>query len=220
MAGEPLPSLSPTLGLGSVPAYPGTMPSLWLQKHKIPLIQSLFSTTSQGGEGRGARGGSLGGLSKPLMIWEVPDAKLRGCLASMCSAWIPHSSTDPRTVPLSAQVDSQLMGRNSQKAERGTKVETVAEGVSPRCPLSALHSFYKTLGKDAVLPLSSCLDRAWLHGASSEKGRQARRTHTGHSLESWLLPALVQGLVAMFSSRFLSHSHASFFSGPPGDWNQ
>lgn len=86
MAGEPLPSLSPTLRLGSVPAYPGTMPSLWLQKHKIPLIQSLFSTTSQGGRGRCAHGGSLGGLSKPLMIWEVPDAKLRGCLASMCSA--------------------------------------------------------------------------------------------------------------------------------------
>lgn len=30
----------------------------------------------------GARGGSLRGLSKPLMIWEVPDAKLRG-------AWHP-----------------------------------------------------------------------------------------------------------------------------------
>lgn len=60
---------------------------------------------------------------------------------------MPHSSTDPRTVPLSAQVDTQLMGRSSQKAERGTKVETVAEGVSPRRPLSALHSLYKTLGK-------------------------------------------------------------------------
>lgn len=123
--------------------------------------------------GRGARGGSLGGLSKPWMLWEVPDAKLRGCLASMCSAWMPHSSTDPRTVPLSAQVDAQLIGRSSQKAERGTKVETVAEAVSPRCPLSALHSLYKTLGKDAILPLSSCLGRARLRGARSEKGRQA-----------------------------------------------
>lgn len=195
MAGEPLPSLSPTLRLGSVPAYPGTMPSLWLQKHKVPLIQSLFSTTSQAGRGRCAHGGSLGGLSKPLIIWEVPDAKLRGCLTSMCSAWMPHSSMDPRTVPLSAQVDTQLMGRSSQKAERGIKVETVAEGVSPQCPPSALHSLYKTLGKDAVPPPSSCLDRARLRGASSEKGRQAGWTHTGHTLESWLLPALVQGHV-------------------------
>lgn len=125
--------------------------------------------------GRGARGDSLRGLSKPLMIWEVPDAKLRGYLASMCSAWIPHSSTDPRAVPLSAQVDAQLMGRSSQKAERGTKVETAAEGVSPRCPLSALSSLYKTLGKDAALPVSSCPDRAQLRGASSEKGRQTGR---------------------------------------------
>lgn len=76
MAGELLPSLSPTLRLGSVPAYPGSMPSLWLQKHKIPFIQCLFSTTSHGGGG--ARGGSLRGLSKPLMIWEVSDAKLKG----------------------------------------------------------------------------------------------------------------------------------------------
>lgn len=67
------------------------------------------------------------------------------------------------------------MGRNIQKAERGTKVEMAAEGVSPRCPLSALHSLYKTLGRDAVLPLSSCPDRAWLRSASSEKGRQTGR---------------------------------------------
>lgn len=106
------------------------------------------------------------------MSWEVLDAKLRGCLACMCSAWMPLSIMDPRIAPLSAQVDAQLMGRSSQKAERGTKVEMVGGGGSSRCPLSALHALCKALGEDATLPLSSCLDRAWLCGASSEKGRQ------------------------------------------------
>lgn len=97
MAGELLPSLSPTLRLGSVPAYPGSMPSLWLQKHKIPFIQCLFSTTSHGGGG-GARGGSLRGLSKPLMIWEVSDAKLKGVpgIHVLClDAPIPAQTPEP-----------------------------------------------------------------------------------------------------------------------------
>lgn len=81
---------------------------------------------------------------------------------------------DPRIVPLSAQVDAQLMGRSSQKAERGTKVDG-GGGRSSRCPLSALHALCKALGEDATLPLSSCPDRAWLCGASSEKGRQTGR---------------------------------------------
>lgn len=146
------------------------------------------------------------------------DAKLRGCLACICSAWMPLSIMDPRIAPLSAQVDAQLMGRSSQKAERGTKVEMVGGGRSSRCPLSALHALCKALGEDATLPLSSCLDRAWLCGASSEKGRQTGQDAVfGCSLESWLLPALVQGLGAMLDPRFSSHPHVPFFPGPPGD---
>lgn len=141
-----------------------------------PIDSLLFSATSHGRRGEGEPGGvASGGLSKPLMSWEVPDAKLRGCLVSVCSAWLLLSSTNPRTVSLSAQVDAQLVGRSVQKTERETKVEMVRGGRGPWCPLSALHTLSNALREDAALPLSSCPDRAPLCGASSVKGRQAGR---------------------------------------------
>lgn len=176
VTGKPHPSLSPHPLVGQCPCLPRHHAQFLTAETQIPLIRCLLSTSHGGGEGRrGACGGSLRGLSKPLVSWEVLDAKLRGCLACMCSAWIPLSIMDPRIAPLSAQVDAQLMGRSSQKAERGTKVEMVGGGRSSWCPLSALHALCKALGEDATLPLSSCLDRAWLCGASSEKGRQTGR---------------------------------------------
>lgn len=109
------------------------------------------------------------------MPWEVPDAKLRGYLACMCSSWMPLSIMDPRIVPLSAQVDAQLMGRSSQKTERGTKVDMVGGGRAHGALCLPCMPSVKPSEKMPTLPLSSCPDRAWLCGASSEKGRQTGR---------------------------------------------
>lgn len=182
----------------------------------LPLFYDI--TWGGRGERRGACGGSLRGLNKPSMSWEVPDAKLRGCLASMCSVWMPLFQRGPQNCPSVCPGGRTADGKKQPEGRRGDKGRAGGWRESPWCPLSALHALCEALGEDATLPLSSCPDRAWLCGASSEKGRQTGRGRgTGRSLESRLLPALVQGLGAMLGLGFPPHSHDSLFPGPAGD---
>lgn len=86
----------------------------------------LFSPTSRGwGERRGQWG--VRGLNRLLMPWEVPDVT---CLSTPFQHG-PQTDS-PQSFPSLClpQVDAQLTGRISQKAERGTKVEMVGGGRS------------------------------------------------------------------------------------------
>ena len=113
----------------------------------------LFSPTSRGwGE---KEGGCLLGCQGPEQALDDLGAARCQAEASQGSmplpggpylVWAPELPP-PQDFPLilSAQVDAQLTGRISQKAERGTKVETVRGQRSPQCPQSALPVLRKPL---------------------------------------------------------------------------
>lgn len=87
------------------------------------------------------------------MIWEVPDAKLKGVpgIHVLClDASFQHG---PQNRPSVCPGGRAAHGKKHPENRKGDKGRDGGRGGEPTVPSVCSASLYKTLGRDAVLPL-------------------------------------------------------------------